>query len=64
MSSHQPLPVKFMAACALEKILKIPVAKKYIIPGIDAIFKTYLNIMSEIESEDLVCAFENIIAMF
>jgi len=30
MSEHQPLPVKFQAACALKKVLLIDEAKKMV----------------------------------
>ena len=64
MSDEMPLPLQHHAACSLEKVLQIPNLKTYITPGIDGILKAYLTIMSSIESEDLVRAFDSIMVMF
>ena len=64
MEQDQPLPVKFHAACALEKVLREDKAKEFIQPGLDVVLKTYLSLMTEIDNEELVSAFENIMGIF
>jgi len=64
MAESQPLPVRFYAACALEVILKIDIAAKFIAPGMDVMLKTYLKLMNEFDNEELVSAFENIMTIF
>lgn len=64
MSEDQPLPVRFYAACALQKILEIDEAVKFIRPGIDQMLKVYLNLMNEFDNEELVNSFENIMEIF
>jgi len=64
MAETQPLPVRFYAANALEKILRIEVAMKFIRPGLDSMLKTYLKLMNEFDNEELVAAFENIMTIF
>lgn len=64
MHADQPLPVKFHAACALEKILENDNAMNYIKPGLDVVLKTYLTLMTELDNEELVAAFEQVVATF
>lgn len=64
MSDTQPLPVRFYAACALEKILTNEQAVKYIRPGIDTVLKCYLQLMNEFDNEELVNSFESIMSIF
>jgi len=64
MREDQPLPVRFQAACALEKILRHDVAMRFIAPGLDQMLKCYLSLMNEFDNEELVAAFENLMTIF
>lgn len=64
MGEDQPLPVRFQAACALEKILRHDVAMRFIASGLDQMLKCYLGLMNEFDNEELVAAFENIMTIF
>jgi len=64
MSDGQPLPVKFYAACALELVLREDTGRSHIRSGLDQVLKTYLKLMNELDSEELVAAFENIMSIF
>ena len=64
MTEDQPLPVRFQAACALERIIRIDVAAQFIRPGLDTMLKCYLSLMNEFDNEELVSAFENIMTIF
>ena len=60
MGDDQPLPVKFHASTALRQILMIEEAKELIKPGLDQLLKCYLGLMTELDNEELVEAFEDI----
>lgn len=64
MIEDQPLPVRFQAACALEKILKVEKAMTMIKPKLDVILKCYLGLMNEFDNEELVAAFESLMTIF
>lgn len=64
MEEQQPLPVKFYAASALRQILQIDEAKDCIKPGLEQLIKCYLQLMSDLDNEELVEAFENIMQIF
>ena len=64
MIEDQPLPVRFQAACALEKILKVERAKTMIKPKLDVILQCYLKLMNEFDNEELVAAFESLMTIF
>lgn len=65
MGDGQPLPVKFHAACALEKILSRNMqAQDLIKPGLNMLLKCYLQLMNELDNEELVSSFENIMTVF
>jgi hypothetical protein len=65
MNENQPLPVKFHASCALEKILSRNVeAQDLIKPGLNLLLKCYLQLMNELDNEELVSSFENIMTVF
>jgi len=64
MSDESPLPVRFQAACALEKILRNNVAMEHVKPHIEKIFSCYLLLMNELDNEELVSAFENIVSIY
>lgn len=64
MADDQPLPVRFYAACAFEKILRNDKAMKYIRQGLETMLKCYISLMNEFDNEELVAAFENIMTIF
>lgn len=64
MKDTQPLPVRFYAACALEKIMSIESAYKLIRPGVSTMLECYLSLMNEFDNEELVNAFESIMSIF
>ena len=65
MALSQPLPVKFYAANALEKVIfQNEDAMEFTKPGLGTVLKCYLNLMNEMDNEELVHSFENIIVIF
>ena len=64
MADDQPLPVKFYAATALRSILYIEDAKALVKPGLEQLLKCYLSLMSELDNEELVEAFEDVMTIF
>ena len=56
--------MRFHAAIALEKVLRMEVAMKFIRGGLDILLKTYLQLMGEFDNEELIAAFENIMGIF
>mmetsp|Transcript_29520 Transcript_29520/g.44887 ORF Transcript_29520/g.44887 Transcript_29520/m.44887 type:complete len:666 (+) Transcript_29520:641-2638(+) len=64
MGKEQPLPVRFHAAKALEKMLRNEEAMEFIKSGIEVVINTYLDLMNEFDNEELVIAFENIMTLF
>jgi hypothetical protein len=58
------LPVKLSAAVALKGMLRKKEVKSVIQPDLPKVLETYLKIMEEIESEELVSALEDIVGMF
>jgi len=58
------LPVKLSAAVALSTFLKKPTAVQFLKPALKSILEVYLKIMSEIDSEKLVSALEEIMIVF
>jgi len=64
MAASQPLPVKFYAACALELVLRNEKGREHVKSGLPVVIETYLQLMSELDSEELVAAFENIMSIF
>ena len=60
----QPLPVRFHASVALEKILRHDAAMTFIKPGLDQMLKCYLSLMNELDNEELCAAFENVMNIF
>lgn len=64
MDESQALPVRFYAACALEKVLRLDEAKQYIKSGLSVMLKCYLALINEFDNEELVRAFENIMQIF
>jgi len=64
MLPDQPLPVKYFAANALEKVLRVEKAMKMLEGSIDGMLRCYLDLMNEIDNEELIAAFENIMTIF
>lgn len=65
MEDSCPLPVKFHAACALEKILSRNMAAQDLVkPALNQLLKCYLQLMNELDNEELVSSFENIMTVF
>jgi hypothetical protein len=49
----------------LEKIISVnPEAQALILPGLSILLKCYLVLMNELDNEELVSAFENIMGIF
>ena len=61
MGNDAPLPVKFHAAVAFEKILQNKYAKELGKKGLGQMLQCYLKLMSELDNEELVVAFENMV---
>lgn len=64
MSEDSPLPVKFYAASALRSMLEIDDAKAIVRPGLEQLLKCYLSLMSELDNEELVESFEDVMQIF
>jgi hypothetical protein len=58
------LPIKLQAAISLHKFINEKEVKKELKPRLGEILKTYLKIMSEVDSEELVGALEEIVEIF
>ena len=60
MTEAQPLPVRFHAACAVEKVLRNDVAKEFLVGfmGLGTMIQSYLTLMNEVDNEEVVAAFE------
>ena len=52
------------SSSALEKILRNDVANEFIKPGLDTMLKCYLSLMNDLDNEELVSAFENVMTIF
>ena len=65
MGDQEQLSVKYYAAMALQKILlRHLILKDAIKPHLEPIIKCYLSIISQIDDEDIVEAFNNIMSIF
>ncbi len=58
------LPVKLTAATSIHKLLHNQSAQNFLKPALKQILEVYLQIMSEIESEELVSALEEIVSLY
>jgi hypothetical protein len=59
------LPVRFYAATTIYKLLKNnEYAQRFLKPALKEVLDIYLNLMTEIESEELVTALERIVAFY
>lgn len=60
----EDLPVRLQAAVALATFLKNPTAESFLKPALKSILEVYLKIISEVDSEKLVSALEEIMKVF
>jgi len=58
------LPVRLTAATSMKELLKIDSACELLKPHLAEILKAFLKLMSEIESEELVNALEEIVSLY
>lgn len=58
------LPVKLQAATSIQKLLHNQEAEQLLKPHLKDILEVYLKMMSEIDSEELVNALEEIVSFF
>ena len=60
----EELPVKLSAATAMSRLLRNDTAEEFLKPALKNILEVYLKIMSEVDSEELVSALEEIMAVY
>lgn len=60
----EDLPVRLSAAIALSTFLRKPTAVQFLKPALRSILEVYLKIISEIDSEKLVSALEEIMLVY
>lgn len=58
------MPVRLSAAVCLSKLLKNDDALNILKPHLKIVLESYLKLMSEIESEELVSSLEDIVALY
>lgn len=58
------LPVRVMAATSIHKLINNPTVFQFLKPALKNILEVYLKMMTEIESEELVSALEEIVKHF
>ena len=58
------MPVRLSAALALSKLIQNKTAENFMKPALSSILQVYLKIMNDIDSEDLIEAFEQIVNIF
>jgi len=56
--------VKLEACLSLAKFLKNSLAEQFLKPALKSILETFLSVMEEIDSEELVSALETIMTIF
>ena len=64
MTNSSPLPVKYYAAWALDKMLANKEVQELVRPDLPKLLKCYLSLMNDIDNEELVQAFENVMSIF
>ena len=64
LCTDKDLPVRFYAATSINKFLNIKEAETLLKPHLKAVLESFLQLMNEIESEELVSALEEIVSMF
>ena len=64
MLEGQPTPVRFQAACAMEKIAKNDKAKEIIQQGITVVLNAYLSLINDTDNGDVRIAFAFVMSLF
>jgi hypothetical protein len=64
LHSDPELPVRLTAATAMKHLLSIDSSQEMLKPHLGNILTSYLKLMSEIESEELVNALEEIVSLY
>jgi hypothetical protein len=64
LSACEHIPVKLEAAIALSKLLKNDICEKILRPGLGEIIENFMNLTNQIDSEELVAAFETFMQVF
>lgn len=64
LHSDPDLPVRLTAATSVSRLLQNDTACNLLKPHLRQILETYLKLMSEIESEELVSALEQIVTLY
>jgi hypothetical protein len=64
LCSDSDLPVRLNAAFSVSKLLQDETACNLLKPHLSSILQSYLKLMNEIESEDLVSALEEIVSLY
>ena len=64
LSECEHVPVKLEAATALSKFLKNDVCENILRPGLSSIIENFMRLMDEVDSEELVSAFETFMGVF
>ena len=62
--NSEHLPVRLSAALALGKLIQNTTAAEFMKPALSSILQLYCKIMYEIDNEDLIEAFEQIVNVF
>lgn len=60
----QDLPVRFEAGRAMSKLLDNKVAEEFLKPALGTLLESYLKLISEIDSEEIVSALEKIMTVY
>ena len=61
---HTDLPVRVEAALALNSMLNHEIAVEFLRPGLEALLKTYLKIMDDIDFDELVKALQDLVEVY
>lgn len=64
MLEGQPTPVRFQAACAMEKISRNERAKEVIQRGISVVLNAYLSIINDTDNSDVRIVFASVMSLF
>jgi hypothetical protein len=62
--NDKDLPVRVEAALALNGLLNNEIAIEFVRPGLEALLKSYLKIMDDIDFDQLVHALQSIVSVF
>lgn len=61
---HSDLPVRVAAALTMNEMLEHDIAIDFLRPGLEALLKTYLKIMDDIDFDELVRALQELVAVY